>query len=174
MEEDKYRTLESLRETKKFLNGIKGYLKEDEESVELDTLATIALLRRPELAKRGDEALGDKYGDINFTDYIYGRVNSTLNSNLIVRHTMEMEALIRCVEAHNKGMNSNYIYKKYLGFENSEDSHDNLYLNKRLDVVQKQFVAMHYDVAFKENTFSLMVGDEFLKTAQVVVKKTVK
>ena len=87
---------------------------------------------------------------------------------------MEMEALIRCVEAHNKGMNSNYIYKKYLGFENSEDSHDNLYLNKRLDVVQKQFVAMHYDVAFTENTFSLMVGDEFLKTAQVVVKKTVK
>ena len=46
MEEDKYKTLESLRETKKILNGIKGYLKEDEESVELDTLATIALLRR--------------------------------------------------------------------------------------------------------------------------------
>ena len=63
MEEDKYKTLESLRETKNFLNGIKW----DEESVELDTLATIALLRRPELAKRGDEALGDKYGDINFT-----------------------------------------------------------------------------------------------------------
>ena len=33
MEEDKYKTLESLRETKKFLNGIKGYLKEDEEEV---------------------------------------------------------------------------------------------------------------------------------------------
>ena len=141
MEDDKYKTLESLRETKKFLNGIKGYLKEDEESVELDTLAAIALLRRPELAKRGEEALGNE----NFANYLSVYINSTLNSNLIVRHTMEMEALIRCAEAHNKGMNSNYIYKKYLGFENSEDSHDNLYLNKRLDVVQKQFVAMHYD-----------------------------
>ena len=60
MEEDKYKTLESLRETKKFLNGIKCYLKEDEESVELDTLAAIALLRRPELAKRGEETLGQK------------------------------------------------------------------------------------------------------------------
>ena len=36
MEEDKYKTLESLRETKKILNGIKGYLKEDEESVDVN------------------------------------------------------------------------------------------------------------------------------------------
>lgn len=170
MEEDKYKTLESLREARKFLN----YLEGCETEVELDTLAAIALLRRPELAKRGEEAFGGKYGDINFTDYIYGRINSTLNSNLIVRHTMEMEALIRCAEAHNKGMNSNYIYKKYLGFGNIEDSHDNLYLNKRLDVVQKQFVAMHYDVAFKESTFSHMVGDEFLKIDPEVVKKNTK
>ena len=43
MEDDKYKTLESLREARGFLNGIKGY----ETDVELDTLAAIALLRRP-------------------------------------------------------------------------------------------------------------------------------
>lgn len=170
MEDDKYKTLESLRETKEFLNGIKGYLKEDEESVELDTLATIALLRRPELAKRGEEALGNE----NFANYLSVYINSTLNSNLIVDRTMEIEALIRCVEAHNKGMPSEEVYKKYIGIEESEDSIDNLYFNKRLDTAQKQRIAVNCDAMFSEVIFSLMAGEDFSRSIHQVVKKNVK
>lgn len=170
MEDDKYKTLELLRETKKFLNGIKGYLKEDEESVELDTLATIALLRRPELAKRGEEALGNE----NFANYLSVYINSTLNSNLIVDRTMEIEALIRCVEAHNKGMPSEEVYKKYIGIEESEDSIDNLYFNKRLDTAQKQRIAVNCDAMFSEVIFSLMAGEDFSRSIHQGVKKNVK
>ena len=170
MEEDKYKTLESLRETKKFLNGIKGYLKEDLESVELDTLATIALLRRPELAKRGEEALGNE----NFANYLSVYINSTLNSNLIVDRTMEIEALIRCVEVHNKGMPSKEVYKKYIGIEESEDSIDNLYFNKRLDTAQKQRIAVNCDAMFSEVIFSLMAGEDFSRSIHQGVKKNVK
>ena len=170
MEGDKYKTLESLRETKEFLNGIKGYLKEDEESVELDTLAAIALLRRPELAKRGEEALGNE----NFANYLSVYINSTLNSNLIVDRTMEIEALIRCVEAHNKGMPSEEVYKKYIGIEESEDSIDNLYFNKRLDTAQKQRIAVNCDAMFSEVIFSLMAGEDFSRSIHQGVKKNVK
>ncbi len=170
MEDDKYKTLESLRETKKFLNGIKGYLKEDEESVVLDTLAAIALLRRPELAKRGEEALGNE----NFANYLSVYINSTLNSNLIVDRTMEIEALIRCVEAHNKGMPSEEVYKKYIGIEESEDSIDNLYFNKRLDTAQKQRIAVNCDAMFSEVIFSLMAGEDFSRSIHQGVKKNVK
>lgn len=161
MEEDKYKTLESLRETKKFLNGIKGYLKEDEESVELDTLAAIALLRRPELAKRGDEALGDKVKDLtidlyNFIDFIFDR-------ELIIYRAMMAEALIRCAEAHNKGMTGEEVYKKYIGFEKSEDSLDNLYFNKRLNMDQKQILSFNYYVAFKETAFTSMAMEDYKK-----------
>lgn len=65
MKEDKYKTLESLRDARGFLNSIKGY----ETDVELDTLAAIVLLRTPELAKRGEEALGDKYKDFTMDLY---------------------------------------------------------------------------------------------------------
>ena len=47
MEEDKYKTLDSLRDTRGFLNSIKGY----ETDVELDTRAVIALLRIQNLLK---------------------------------------------------------------------------------------------------------------------------
>lgn len=40
---------------------------------------------------------------------------------------MEIEALIFCAEAHNKGMTSEEIYKKHLGLEESENSVDNLW-----------------------------------------------
>ena len=154
MEEDKYKTLESLRETKRFLNGIKCYLKEDEESVELDTLAAIALLRRPELAKRGEEVLGDKYRD--FTGDLYDIINSNFGSELIVRSAMCFEAIIRCAEAHNKGMDSEDVYEKYIGIEGSEASINNLYFGKRLDAFQKEFVADNYDFAFGHYTFTFM------------------
>lgn len=158
MEDDKYKTLESLRETKKILNGIKGYLKEDEESVELDTLAAIALLRRPELAKRGEEALGDKYRD--FTGDLYGIISSTFGSEQIVRSAMCFEAIIRCAEAHNKGVDSEEVYEKYIGIEGTKDSINNLYFGKRLDTIQKQFVADNYDSAFGHYTFTFMVEQD--------------
>ena len=168
MKEDKYKTLESLRDARGFLNGIKGY----ETDVELDTLAAIALLRRPELAKRGDEALGDKLKD--FTGYLYNIINSTFGSELIVERTMEAEALIRCAEAHNKGMASEEVYKKYIGIEESEDSLDNLYLNKRLDTAQKQRIAVNCDAMFSEVIFSLMAGEDFSRSIHQGVKKNVK
>lgn len=161
MEEDKYKTLDSLRETKKFLNGIKGYLKEDEESVELDTLAAIALLRRPELAKRGEEALGWENG--TFVEVLYNYINFTFDSEAIVFRTMKIEALIRCVEARNKGMSSEEVYKKYIGIEESEDSIYNLYFGKRLNISQKQLVAVDYDTEFKETTFTSMAMEDFMK-----------
>ena len=172
MEDDKYKTLESLRETKKFLNGIKGYLKEDEESVELDTLATIALLRRPELAKRGEEAFGEK--NSNFTRELYNYINFTFDSEAIVSRTMEIEALIRCAEAHNKGMTSEEIYKKHLGLEESENSVDNLYFGKRLNIDQKKFVAFNYDYIFSDVQFLLTYGKDFKYINELQVKKNTK
>lgn len=172
MEEDKYKTLESLRETKKFLNGIKCYLKEDEESVELDTLAAIALLRRPELAKRGDEAFGEK--NSNFTRELYNYINFTVGSETIISRTMEIEALIRCAEAHNKGMTSEEIYKKHLGLEESENSVDNLYFNKRLNIDQKKFVAINYDYIFSDVQFLLTYGKDFKYTDEQKAKKNTK
>lgn len=172
MEEDKYKTLESLRETKKFLNGIKCYLKEDEESVELDTLAAIALLRRPELAKRGDEVFGDKVKDLTID--LYNFIDYTFDSELIIYRTMMAEALIRCAEAHNKGMSSEEVYKKYIGIEESEDSIYNLYFGKRLNISQKQLVAVDYDTEFKETTFTSMAGDDFIKYIHQDEKSKVK
>lgn len=172
MEEDKYKTLESLRETKEFLNGIKGYLKEDEESVELDTLAAIALLRRPELAKRGEVALGWENG--TFVEVLYNYINFTFDSEAIVFRTMKIEALIRCVEARNKGMSSEEVYKKYIGIEESEDSIYNLYFGKRLNISQKQLVAVDYDTEFKETTFTSMAGDDFIKYIHQDEKSKVK
>lgn len=165
MEEDKYKTLESLREARGFLNGIKGY----ENDVELDTLATIALLRRPELAKRGEEALGWKNG--TFVEELYNYIDFTFGSEEIVFRTMQIEALIRCAEAHNKGMSSEEVYKKYIGIEESKDSIYNLYLGKRLNVSQKQLVALNYDTKFKESTFTSMAGDDFIKYIHQDVKK---
>lgn len=157
MEEDKYKTLDSLRETKKFLNGIKW----DEESVELDTLAAIALLRRPELAKRGDEVFGDKVKDLTID--LYNFIDYTFDSELIIYRTMMAEALIRCAEAHNKGMSSEEVYKKYIGLEESEDSLDNLYFNRRLNMDQKQFISFNYYVAFKETAFASIAMEDFMK-----------
>ena len=59
IEDDKYKTLESLREARGFLNGIKGY--------ETDV----------EFAKRGDEALGWKNG--TFVEVLYNYINFKLN-----------------------------------------------------------------------------------------------
>ena len=168
MEEDKYKTLESLREARGFLNGIKGY----ENDVELDTLATIALLRRPELAKRGEEALGWKNG--TFVEVLYNYINFTFDSEAIVFRTMKIEALIRCVEARNKGMSSEEVYKKYIGIEESEDSIYNLYFGKRLNISQKQLVAVDYDTEFKETTFTSMAGDDFIKYIHQDEKSKVK
>lgn len=95
--------MDSLREARGFLNGIKGY----ETDVELDTFATIALLRRSELAKRGEGALGDKYK--YFTGYLYNVIDFSLSSELIVEIAMETKTLICCVGAHNKGMSSEEV-----------------------------------------------------------------
>lgn len=168
MEDDKYKTLESLREARGFLNGIKGY----ENDVELDTLAAIALLRRPELAKRGEEALGWKNG--TFVEVLYNYINFTFGSEAIVFRTMKIEALIRCVEARNKGMSSEEVYKKYIGIEESEDSIYNLYFGKRLNISQKQLVAVDYDTEFKETTFTSMAGDDFIKYIHQDEKSKVK
>ena len=147
MEEDKYKTLDSLRDTRGFLNSIKGY----ETDVELDTLAAIALLRRPELAKRGSEAFDEKNN--NFVLELYNYIDFTFGSELIVESAMEIEALIRCAEAHNEGMDSEEIYIKYLGLEESEDNTDNLYFNRRLNIFQKQSVALNYYYRFKDDKF---------------------
>lgn len=87
---------------------------------------------------------------------------------------MEAEALIRCAEAHNKGMASEEVYKKYIGIEESEDSLDNLYLNKRLDTAQKQRIAVNCDAMFSEVIFSLMAGEDFSRSIHQGVKKNVK
>ena len=160
MEEDKYKTLESLREARKFLNDLEGC----ETEVELDTLAAIALLRRPELAKRCEKALGDKFIYMSFGEFVYKLINLNYGSALIVKKEMGIEAIIRCAEAHNKGMASEEIYKKYIGIEGSEDSLDNLYFNKRLDVYQKQYVALNYDNMFGDAIFSTMVGEDFSRS----------
>ena len=117
MEDDKYKILESLREARGFLNGIKGY--------ETDV----------EFAKRGDEALGWKNG--TFVEVLYNYINFTFGSEAIGFRTMKIEALIRCVEARNKGMSSEEVYEKYIGIEGSKDSINNLYFGKRLDAFQK-------------------------------------
>ena len=165
MKEDKYKTLESLRDARGFLNSIKGY----ETDVELDTLAAIVLLRTPELAKRGEEALGDKYKD--FTMDLYNNIDFTFGSEIIVERTMEIEVLIRCAEADNKGMPSEEVYKKHIGIEGSEDSIDNLYFNKRLDNSQKQFVATNYDFAFGCDTFIFMAKKD-LQNTYIKIRKS--
>ena len=104
-------------------------------------------------------------------NYLSVYINSTLNSNLIVDRTMEIEALIRCVEAHNKGMPSEEVYKKYIGIEESEDSIDNLYFNKRLDTAQKQRIAVNCDAMFSEVIFFAYGRGGFFKKYSSRCKK---
>ena len=87
---------------------------------------------------------------------------------------MKIEALIRCVEARNKGMSSEGVYKKYIGIEESEDSIYNLYFGKRLNISQKQLVAVEYDIEFKESTFTSMAEDDFIKYIHQDEKSKVK
>ena len=104
----------------------------------------------------------DKYKD--FTWDLYNIIDFTFGSEIIVERTMEIEALIRCAEAYNKGMSSEEVYKKHIGIEGSEDSIDNLYFNKRLDTSQKQFVATNYDFAFGCDTFIFMAKKDLQNT----------
>ena len=73
---------------------------------------------------------------------------------------MCFEAIIRCAEAHNKGVDSEEVYEKYIGIEGTKDSINNLYFGKRLDTIQKQFVADNYDSAFGHYTFTFMVEQD--------------
>ncbi len=93
---------------------------------------------------------------------------------MIVEIAMETKTLICCVGAHNKGMTSEEIYKKHLGLEESENSVDNLYFNKRLNIDQKKFVAINYDYIFSDVQFLLTYGKDFKYTDEQKAKKNTK
>lgn len=122
-------------------------------NVNIDVLANIALLKRFELSKQGMELFGKTCSCLgqNFEHFIYNYINHAFESDLIVSRTRGVEAIIRCSEALKSGISKEEVYLKYIGYDEDENTLDNIYLCSRLNDREKTFVCSEIDYIFKED-----------------------